>query len=240
MNIKNYTDWLNEANISKDSWSKDDYQKLKDLQFQNLQDLIAIFNKHNAKFWVDCGTLLGIYRDKAIIDGDSDCDVGILAEDITPELIKDLQDRLVTPNRMFYDTEDLLKHLETDEFVKTRNLKFVLKQKDKIVKFKDTEISCDIFLYFPHEDYHMFKYGGREQYIRTKSKYILNLGSMQFKGVKFKIPSNVEKYLEQLYGEEWNVPDPTFDYRKNKPWCLLDLDEHYFYNFKTKKKELRK
>ena len=243
--IKNYKSWLNEqklleANIGGKKWTAEEYQELKELQLKNLKDLVDIFKKNKVRFWIDCGTLLGIYRDKNIIDGDSDCDVGVFAEDITPELLNDLKDRLTVPSRMFYDTDKLLQHLDTDEYVKTKNLKFVLKENGKTKSFKNNEISCDIFFYFPHEDYHMFKYGGREQYIRTKSNYIKKLDSMQFKGINFKIPSSIEKYLEQLYGKEWKTPDPTFDYRESEPWCLFDLDGHYFYNFKTHQSEIKK
>lgn len=243
--LHNYTAWLkeqkvNEANIGSSKWSDEEYQELKDLQLKNLKELIEIFKKNKARFWVDCGTLLGIYRGKDIIDGDSDCDVGIFAEDVTVELLNDLKDGLDEPNRMFYNTSKLEGHLDTDEFVKAKNLKFVMREGGKKKMFKGIDVSCDIFMYFPHEDYHMFKYGGKEQYLRTKSAYVTTLSDMTFKGLKFKIPSSVEKYLEQLYGKEWSTPDPSFDYRASKPWCLFDFDKHYYYNFKTNKSKTEK
>lgn len=241
----NYSAWLteqkiNEANIGSSKWSNEEYQELKDLQLKNLNELITIFKKNKARFWIDCGTLLGIYRDKDIINGDSDCDVGIFAEDVTLELLNDLKDRLIAVSGMFYSTTDLEGHLNTDEFVKAKNLKFVMLEDGKKQMFKGVDVSCDIFLYFPHEDYHMFKYGGREQYIRTKSEYVTKLDDMQFKGLRIKIPSDIEKYLEQLYGKEWSTPDSSFDYNKNKPWCLFNFDKHYYYNFKTNKSKIEK
>lgn len=245
MSLLTYDDFLNEqklheANIGSSKWSDGEYQELKNLQLKNLKELVSIFKKNKTRFWVDCGTLLGIYRDKDIIDGDSDCDVGIFAEDVTPELLNDLKDRLDAPSRMFYNTSELEGHLETDEYVKAKNLKFVMYDGDKKKMFKGIDVSCDIFMYFPHEDYHMFKYGGKEQYLRTKSEYVTTLDDMKFKTLKFKIPSNVEKYLEQLYGKEWSIPDPSFDYRASKPWCLFDFDKHYYYNFKTNKSKTEK
>ena len=245
MSLLTYDDFLNEqklheANIGSSKWSDGEYQELKNLQLKNLKELVGIFKKNKTRFWVDCGTLLGIYRDKDIIDGDSDCDVGIFAEDVTPELLNDLKDRLDAPSRMFYNTSELEGHLETDEYVKAKNLKFVMYDGDKKKMFKGIDVSCDIFMYFPHEDYHMFKYGGKEQYLRTKSEYVTTLDDMKFKTLKFKIPSNVEKYLEQHYGKEWSIPDPSFDYRASKPWCLFDFDKHYYYNFKTNKSKTEK
>jgi len=246
-NIKNYTQWLNEQhlfeeNIGSSKWSKSDYDELKKLQLQNLKDLIEILKKNKARFWIDCGTLLGIYRDGVLIDGDSDCDIGIFAEDITPELIEDLRDRLYAPSRMFYGADELIRNLEKDNFVKPKNLKYVMYDGDRRKMLKGVDVSCDIFIYFPNQDYRMFKYGGQEQYIRTRNEYVNKLDGVKHKGLSLKMPSNVENYLVQLYGKGWKTPDPSYDYKKENPWCLVNKDDikgHYFYNFKTQTYEVR-
>jgi phosphorylcholine metabolism protein LicD len=245
--VKTYDNWITEnelfeANIGSAKWTSEEYEELKTLQLQNLKELVNIFNKHKTRFWIDCGTLLGMYRDGSLIDGDSDCDVGVFSEDITPDLIESLKDRLYAPTRMFYETSQFLTYLESDEYVKTRNLKYVMYDGKKRKMYKGVDVSCDIFIYFPNSDYRMFKYGGNQQYIRTKAEYVNRLGSITFKGTKFKIPSNTEKYLEQLYGKNWKTPDPKFDYRKENPWCLIDKSDikgEYLYNFKTHKSEIK-
>lgn len=59
---------------------------------ENLKEVKEIFDKHNIKFWLDWGTLLGAIRDRKIIEWDSDIDLGVMASDtekiisILPEL----------------------------------------------------------------------------------------------------------------------------------------------------------
>ena len=240
--VLTFDDFLNESNIGSSKWTESEYDELKNLQLTNLKELISILKKHKTRYWIDCGTLLGIYRDKSLINGDSDCDIGIFAEDITADLVEDLRDRLYVPNKMFYQTDELIKNLDADEFVKAKNLKFVMYDGNKRKMFKNVDVSCDIFLYFPNSDYRMFKYGSGSRFIRTRSEYVEKLGDVQFKGNALKTPSSIDKYLEQLYGKGWKTPDPSFDYSKDDPWCLIDSKElkgTYYYNFKTKKHEIK-
>ena len=43
-----------------------------------LRELRDIFNKHNVRFWLDCGTLLGAVRDGRFIPGDNNINLSIL------------------------------------------------------------------------------------------------------------------------------------------------------------------
>lgn len=42
--------------------------------------LYSIFKDSGVKFWIMGGTLLGSYREKALIDHDDDIDIGMLEE----------------------------------------------------------------------------------------------------------------------------------------------------------------
>ena len=53
-----------------------------------LINIVNIFNKHNIYYWIDFGTLLGIYREKDIILGDNDIDICKLDNYETHEIIK--------------------------------------------------------------------------------------------------------------------------------------------------------
>ena len=48
---------------------------------------IKLLKKRNINYWIDCGTLLGIVRDKNLLPWDKDLDVSILKQDLS---IKDL------------------------------------------------------------------------------------------------------------------------------------------------------
>lgn len=65
-----------------------------EIMVENLRDIREIFDKHNIKFWLDWGTLLGAIRNGKIIEWDHDIDLGIREEDfkkispILPEIKK--------------------------------------------------------------------------------------------------------------------------------------------------------
>ena len=55
-------------------------KKLKKYGEKSLIILNEIFEKNDSFFWLEFGTLLGAYRDKAFISHDFDIDLGVLAE----------------------------------------------------------------------------------------------------------------------------------------------------------------
>lgn len=65
-----------------------------EIMIENLKDIKEIFDKHNIKFWLDWGTLLGAIRDGKIMEYDDDIDLGIMEDDfkkiysILPEINK--------------------------------------------------------------------------------------------------------------------------------------------------------
>lgn len=56
-----------------------------------LKKICAICEKHNVKYGIDCGTVLGFYRDGDICKNDGDMDMYILAETITMPFMDDLR-----------------------------------------------------------------------------------------------------------------------------------------------------
>ncbi len=47
-----------------------------------LKDISDLLELEKIQYWLDGGTLLGVVRDKKLIDGDIDIDIGILIEDV--------------------------------------------------------------------------------------------------------------------------------------------------------------
>jgi phosphorylcholine metabolism protein LicD len=57
--------------------------------------------------------------------------------------------------------------------------------------------------------------------------YYENLDSINFQGIEFKIPSNVEQYLEYRYGKDWKTPKKDYVYwiddgTIKKDWIIKD------------------
>jgi len=56
----------------------------------NFSETISILNKHNIKYWICQGTLLGIIRDKKLIPWDHDIDIAVWSGAISKNKIKEI------------------------------------------------------------------------------------------------------------------------------------------------------
>ena len=242
-----YKDFVNESNISS-RLSDKEVKERDSLLKKNLQQFIGICNKHKVRYWLDAGTLLGVYRDKAFIPGDSDSDVGIFAEDVTAEFLKDIGDNGKFPinPQSFWNVNDLTEQLEKDEFVPIKCMKFVaLNGNGRPVKIKDY-IWTDVYFFYPFKEEYM--YYCASLYYRIPKKYVDGFKKLSHEGFSYTIPGKVEDYLEHEYGKGWTSPDPGYrsyqdPARKNfvsKKTVFQKENGAYLWNFKTKESKLEK
>lgn len=242
--ILSYTDWaLNEMHMATNAWSDEDHAEWETLHLQNLEKLSEIMKKHRANWWVDCGTLLGLHRDKGMIKGDSDTDIGLDVTSISLELIDALQPHFPKTDGTCYDYEEIKSCIDTDKFSTIKNLKFCgLKGKNgSVKKFKGLPIMCDVFIYFPHKKDMIYRYGS--DYCRGKADHLSGCKSFQHKGISLKKPGNVDGHLVSLYGKAWKEPDSKFSPKQTTvysgPITQEDFGGKYTYNFKTKQSRLQ-
>jgi hypothetical protein len=231
---------LNEVNIAR-NWKDNEKEKFLNLQYENLIEALDSLKKHSVKAWCDCGTLLGLYRDKALIPGDSDSDIGILAEDMKADYVDDFADNLTSNGSMFFTPATFLKICEADDdtkYVIPKGFKYQMKKKGRFQTFKGKPIMSDLFLYYPHKKDRLYLYVS--DYFRTHGANVEGpTKKITRKGKSFPIPANTEKHLEATYGKGWKIPDPNFRGNYSKadvyggPLKTKDLGGRYYYNFKT-------
>jgi len=160
-----------------------------------LFDTINVFNKVGIKYYLDYGTLLGAYRNGNFIPNDHDIDIGIyekfwlnpiLMRNIAKEFIK----REITIRKIWDNGVNGIVNL-------TRN-----------------DAGLDIY-HKVRGKTEYYKYGKRGK--RTYPLDCLDkLNTMEFLGKKVNIPSNTEKYLINLYGENWRIPMSKSQYGHTK------------------------
>ena len=164
----------------------------KDWSFKNLCDIKEIFEKVGIKYWIECGLLLGLYREGDMIAGDEDdIDIGLFKEDAykldkaLPEFIKKELNARRTNRSVDGEINALaLKRTSRVDI-------HVLDKKDDIVYFpmyRIREVS-------PH------RFG---VYVYPR-KCFEKLGKIKWRGIEFPCPSNIEEYLIARYGEDWRV-----------------------------------
>jgi hypothetical protein len=242
MELLNFSEFyqLNEMNIAR-NWKDSEKEEFLNLQYENLIEALDSLKKHKIKAWCDCGTLLGLYRDKALIPGDSDSDIGVLAEDMKADYVDDFADNLTSNGSMFFTPAAFLKICEADDdtkYVIPKGFKYQMKKNGKFKTFKGKPIMSDLFMYYPYKKDRLYLYVS--DYFRTHAANVEGaVKKVTRKGQSFPLPANPEKHLEATYGKGWKTPDPNFkgNYAKAEvyggPLKTKDLGGRYHYNFKT-------
>jgi phosphorylcholine metabolism protein LicD len=154
-----------------------------------LKDLAIISSKKNIPFFLVSGTLLGYAREGKLLSHDKDIDIGILGWENQFEL-----SLAVKQSGIF--------SLEVD-FLKGKKTYFIP------IKHIATGIWIDIFVYHEQNDHLVtgvdFFFGHQQTFEFTK----FDLKEIDFLGVKMYAPSNIEKNLDENFGN-WKIPDKGY------------------------------
>lgn len=153
----------------------------KEIAVEFLSILKEVFDKHSIMFFLNCGTLLGAYREHDFIAHDFDMDLGIFEKDLDTfyQLIPELDQRGVKLCRVWG----------------TIFFTFIYKK-----------VICDFNVYYKAGfPYKYFFYGVAEGKYVPK-KYLSEFVLYDFQGNQYYIPKSPEKYLEMMYGKDWRTP----------------------------------
>ena len=160
-----------------------------------------ILEELNIPYWLEGGTLLGAVRDQKLIPWDHDLDIGIkfTTNKEISLLIRMLKKHFIVRSLTFQNDPKIWK------LGKYRILKVYTKKSS----FKRTSLCLDIFLYYKgyvKDKGEVYRYvvWGKNAYHSTK--YFDTLNEISFYGLKVKIPSNPEKFLQIKYGTDWKTP----------------------------------
>jgi len=185
-----------------------------------LKIVIDTLNKHDIKYYLDFGTLLGAMRENAFISWDDDIDISLVnykdydkIESVLQEIKKEYSYRVY----MFTFFESLKKRKKRNEIIYNEKIDFALDSDIQIAKIRNNKFwkwgrghTClDIF--FKYElDNHLYWFAdGMENKIFND---FLEEGfqEVDFYGLKCSIPRAYDKYLKEIYGE-WKIADKSWD-----------------------------
>ncbi len=155
---------------------------------QNLLDFKKIMDKHQVRFVVIFGTLLGFIREKGVIITSKDVDVFGYASDhykMKP-VVKELQE-------LNFHVLDRNESPLKDHHIIRGGEKIEIWWFEKMITNKKEE----------------WVYDDR---IRYDGKFFNSLETVNVLGVEWKVPSNPEENLVITYGEDWKIPNPNKSY----------------------------
>lgn len=157
-----------------------------------LRDVCSVLDANNIQYFLDGGTLLGIMRDGDLLPYDKDVDIGIFPN-TPPESIYSLFD-----NREGY----ICKRPKNAYEEKQHYWNIVVENVNK-------SIIIDFF-YFHKTDGFLSNgfYNPHQPIIWRRSSFEMTKYTHQ--GINFTVPQDHTKYLSEMYGVEWMVPDPFF------------------------------
>lgn len=173
---------------------------------QNLMSILMALPMimEDTHWWIDCGTLLGFYRDGRIIDCDTDVDISVLEKTFNRE-------------QFFSNCEKYGFHiLEKD---KTRDV-------IRINYSKTNLLHSDVWIWHKRDNKVIrnisTKWDSNEdkklpQLFMTKgvisNKYISLLDSLNINGIDYPAPHDIEEYLAIFYGD-WDKKVNKYEWLK--------------------------
>jgi phosphorylcholine metabolism protein LicD len=160
----------------------------------NLKELDLIFRKHNIRYWIQDGTLLGCVRDNKFIPHDNDIDIGCRWSDFTQNLFFE-----IVNNGFEFKTS----HGRLDQSL--------------IINFRKRGIPVDIYFYYKDGErfYHCAAYGKARKFRVDFSYKEFDVKEITFLNTKLFAPEDELYFIETKYGKDWKDPKPEWDSNEN-------------------------
>jgi phosphorylcholine metabolism protein LicD len=173
-----------------------------------IEDLLIIrdvCNNLNLKVFLDGGTLLGAIRNQSFLD--NDFDLGLYKKELTPAIQELLLLELAHKGFEF-------KGYEAKAFIPKLEPNF----EPYVIKFwsKNAHYNTDLWLFT--ERTHDYYHRGWLGYFYFLKDTLDILDEFKFLEYTFLVPHNPERYLEHLYGTDWQIPKYMSSQDKSKDY----------------------
>lgn len=177
-----------------------------------LNKTVSILEKHNVKYMLDCGTLLGFYREGRLLPNDGDCDLFIFAETVTWPFVQELVEKGLLRDKRTGQTQnsiDFKRSFEKGAFIEPKFLKVIDKSQGFFLMSDPIYPSIDLFFYVPFygERYNRFV---RTTCVRFDRSITDEVETFKCQYGEYKIPKQTDAFLKCYYDDTWNVPIDSF------------------------------
>jgi phosphorylcholine metabolism protein LicD len=165
--------------------------------FNATKEVTDVFNQLGIKYCLSHGTALGVRRDGDTIPWDDDVDLAIFSDD-RPKLAKA---RSILKTMGFWVPEegdpnkpiDIRTNMPWYDFVSIKN---------------GEKVECWIF----DKIGKYYIYDQNRDGLTIPEDLFDTLSTIQWRGATFYVPSNVDRFLDLMYGPTWKTPDKDKKY----------------------------
>jgi phosphorylcholine metabolism protein LicD len=188
-----------------------------------LKEVTQMLDKHNIKYYLDFGTLLGAIRDGGFIPWDNDIDISLVdKKDYSkiPDILNELKNRYKYKTKITTFKKSQEKRIKGNKTIYHNKIEFAKESDYQIAKVKSYVLwkfgraNAKLDIFFKYEDKEYLYWLADGQINRVKKDFLDDgLTTIDFYGEQFCIPKNYDKYLCEIYGD-WQTP--------NKDWVEND------------------
>ncbi|NHZ84973.1 MAG: hypothetical protein GWP19_03730 [Planctomycetia bacterium] len=176
--------------------------KLKDSNNHSRMKKMLLFTidqlqKHNVPFWLEAGTLLGIYRDGDLISWDYDADISIPAE---------YSEKVAALRYKFFPKYIVRKRPIINRWIPGNTR--VVKVKTTWEKLQQVNFHIDLFCVYKVDD--KYRWVDSSVLKQVDAKFFNTQDYIQWEGRKIPIPAHTEEYLSLRYGN-WQIPYKNYN-----------------------------
>lgn len=180
------------------------------LQRKMLRDVANILEKHEIPYWLDSGTLLGMIREKNHLSWHNNVDIAIKGEDLN---------RLLSLWKAFAPKYRFkkFKNASGREWIEGNVTRVrIIRSWEKL---SETDFKIIVVIKFKVDD--KYRWIDNRSCKWVNSHFFDRLDEINIEGRKYPIPSDVENYLQQRYGD-WKIPQRYWFSRIDDPSIVPD------------------
>ena len=172
-------------------------QLIRSIALKFISDLCAFSFNCGLNIYIEAGTLLGIVREKDLLQWDTDIDFSVNNADIIPAF-----ELLIQFSNIY--NENYKVHINDISNGYSGN-----GQITGFINIKSQSIPFDLFTRSIEGDLSVSKSG---DFFACDAKHFNGIETLIYDDLFFTVPIDYEKYLASVYGSDWRVPKYNFSY----------------------------
>ncbi|WP_303804525.1 hypothetical protein [Ruminococcus flavefaciens] len=178
-----------------------------------IMEIERILEKEGAFFFVDCGTLLGFIREGKPIKWDYDIDFGIVID--SKYNWNNLEEAMIKHGYTLHH------QFRFEGNITEQTYKKGITMIDFFNHFHEDNNTC-FYAYYRKENYN-YSSDNEMNVLKLKGVKISGTKKIKVEGGFVHVPNEAEKYLENIYGVNWRIPDPN--YKDGSGPACIHLDD---------------